>query len=509
MMKTRYILLSVTALLLAVTGILMTSCDRNGDDPVSSGQQQPDNTGDNALHIVASKQPFMSETGTRAGTDLGGTTTFENGDEIGVIAVKDGAVVAGCNNVKLTYNSADGTWAGDDIFYDNGATYISYSPYRAVMNGKTSAQDIFDAFVVADVQNTAALFAANDLMIDDSGTADKTTKTLTFTFEHKLALLEIPGECVRLHARTTNGKRYPIQQSMLINRLYINGDLYGIKNALFRLPTGTQPYRYLLKPTTWTELGLHYEIQTTPDDISYALAAWETTASITFVAGERRKIFPTKTRDVALGDLYYADGSIYPRNMVIAISGYPPSDGCIGVVFATGATGINNGDDISYYSGSGLTGAIGGYVLALEDALDVMGAQSWSSVFTIVGTSTSTTDYLGYSNTKKIKGMSGYGESTYPACWAATNFGVAAPSNSSGWYLPSAGQWQTILNNKAKLTSSLTTVGGTELILGHHSSSERDADPMNYYWRTDLMYTDGLEQMTKNTPCCLRTVLTF
>lgn len=320
MMKTRYILLSVTALLLAVTGILMTSCDRNEDDPVSSGQQQPDNTGGstgnadgNALCIVAAKQPFADETGTRAGTDLGGTTTFETGDEIGVIAVKDGAVVAGYNNVKLTYNSADGTWAGDDIFYVNGATYISYSPYRAVMNGKTSAQEIFDAFVVADVQNTAALFAANDLMIDDSGTIDKPAKTLTFAFEHKLALLEIPGECARLHARTTSGKIYPIQQSMLTNWLRINGDLYGIKNALFRLPTGTQPYRYLLKPTTWTRFALRYDIHTTLMDSS--LPTWETTTNITFVAGQCRRIFPTKTRDVAVGDWYYADGSIFPGNM--------------------------------------------------------------------------------------------------------------------------------------------------------------------------------------------------
>lgn len=508
MMKTRYILLSVTALLLALTGILMTSCDRNGDDPVSSGQQQPDNTGDNALHIVASKQPFMSETGTRAGTDLGGTTTFENGDEIGIIAVKDGAVLAGCNNVKLTYNSADGTWAGDDIFYDNGATYIAYSPYRAVMNGKTSAQEIFDAFVVADVQNTAALFAANDLMIDDSGTADKTTQTLTFTFEHKLALLEIPGECVRLHARTTNGKRYPIQQSMLINRLYINGDLYGIKNALFRLPTGTQPYRYLLKPTTWTELGLHYEIQTTPDNISYALATWKTTASITFVAGERRKIFPTKTRDVALGDLYYADGSIYPRNMAIAISGYPPSDGCIGVVFATGATGINNGDDISYYSGTGLTGAIGGYVLALVSVTAVN--QDWSSVFTIIGTSTSNTDYLGYSNTKKIKGMPGYSESTYPICWDATSFGVTVPSNSSGWYLPSAGQLQTIWDNKAKLESAITKVGGSKLSDDYFSSSEGNSNPANRIWYLDIFYDRGVAETLKSgMRCNARSVFTF
>lgn len=115
MTTSRYILLSVAALLLAATGTLLTSCDRSEDDITSSGQQQPDNTGngntdnDNTLRIVAAKQPFADETGTRASTDFGGTyaTTFETGDEIGIIAVKDGAVLDDCNNVKLTYNATD------------------------------------------------------------------------------------------------------------------------------------------------------------------------------------------------------------------------------------------------------------------------------------------------------------------------------------------------------------------------------------------------------------------
>jgi hypothetical protein len=52
------------------------------------------------------------------------------------------------------------------------------------------------------------------------------------------------------------------------------------------------------------------------------------------------------------------------------------------------------------------------------------------------------TDMDGYTNTKKIKDTYGpLSASNYPAFYYALNYPVAAPSTSSGWYLPSSGQW--------------------------------------------------------------------
>ena len=54
------------------------------------------------------------------------------------------------------------------------------------------------------------------------------------------------------------------------------------------------------------------------------------------------------------------------------------------------------------------------------------------------------------------------GNSTdYPAAWAAKNYSQTVPSSTSGWYLPSVGQWWTLVYNLAgiRLTSITSSAG--------------------------------------------------
>lgn len=442
MKNAKYILSSLTALLIVATSILTTACDRNENDVAPFGQQ-PGGTGNadgNALRIVASKQPFMDETGTRASTDFGGTytTTFETGDEIGIIAVKDGAVLDDCNNVKLTYNAAGSKWEGDNpVYFKDGATYIAYSPYRAVMNGKKSTQEIYDAFTVSVNQSTAEKYAANDLMTSTTCTADKTAKTLTIAFEHRMAMLEISPV---LYGRNSDNWKYPIKNSQFDGTVSMNGNT---AISSFQI-TADAPYRCLRKQEkTITSFELSYKISDLNNVLKYVTCT--TSGSYTFTGGQRKKIIPCKQRNIQVGDYYYSDGSIFPSDMNTTS---PPGqdDGCIGVVFALGSTGIAADDNIDEYSGSGLTGAIHGYVSALSSTEPT----AWQSSLYYWPPASKTTYKWGYSVT---------GRSNFACMQFAEDFETSPTS--SGWYIPTLAQLKDMNATKKVCEPNMISAGGS------------------------------------------------
>ena len=500
MKNAKYILSSLTALLIVATSILTTACDRNENDVAPFGQQ-PGGTGngnENALRIVTSKQPFMDETGTRAVTDETYTTHFQDGDQIGIIAVKDGAVLEECNNLCLTYNSSTkNAWTGDDIFYVNGATYIAYSPYRAtVMEGKTSAQQILDAFVINTNQQTIANYIANDLMIDDSGTIDRDSKSLTFSFEHKLALLEIPTKYEQMYARTTEGWVYPIKSGKLRNnQMRINNVLTTfLKNGVVQ-----NAYVCLLKPGTNIEIKLGYAITSKggiSNNVEYILT------NNTFVAGQRRKIFPTKTRDLAAGDYYYDDGSIFPGNITISDAPYTKNEGCIGVVFGFNNPSSSVCDELSDYSGTGLTG-IHGYAMALDDASQ---PTIWSS-FDGPDGRFGGDSFRGYYYTYYMINDSREGV----AAEKAVNYPVSTPASCSGWYLPGYWQWAEFIDNQSIVKTAIQRAGGTALYYNQWSSCWRsssetlDREKAVYYYNE----TNGMMLGKYNAAAAVRSCLTF
>lgn len=58
----------------------------------------------------------------------------------------------------------------------------------------------------------------------------------------------------------------------------------------------------------------------------------------------------------------------------------------------------------------------------------------------------------GYTETSVIKNTSGYSSSTYPLCYNTLNHSALTPKSSSGWYLPSMGQWHYVLYNLGDYT---------------------------------------------------------
>lgn len=157
-----------------------------------------------------------------------------------------------------------------------------------------------------------------------------------------------------------------------------------------------------------------------------------------------------------IGDIYYSDGTW----STTLKEGATP----IGVVFYVGeATSYN--DHATYYTqkdGTTPLGELHGYVVALKDATDDGNYNEsvwWSafdSSFEGTGASTNTDDFLGYTNTQSIvetalrdKGELTDGYDNYPAAYYATTVQESkypAPAQSSGWFMPSAGQFDYIYN---------------------------------------------------------------
>lgn len=128
------------------------------------------------------------------------TTTFEDGDKIGVYVVKDGQVVKA--NACFTF---DGTaWTTTErVEYNDAYAYYAYYPY--VSNPytpdftKQNANAIFDSFTKDannkfhyDDQSTKENFQASDLMIAEG--LKKGSNTVSFAMMHRKGLAVFNGD---------------------------------------------------------------------------------------------------------------------------------------------------------------------------------------------------------------------------------------------------------------------------------------------------------------------------
>lgn len=198
----------------------------------------------------------------------------------------------------------------------------------------------------------------------------------------------------------------------------------------------------------------------------------------------------------------YTDGTVERDDKVGPVD---DKGTCIGIVLKVGKDDSGDWeDDCEYKLKDGKTSMkdIHGYVLALDDANGGKRCK-WGSSGTSVGNIAggSTNGFYGYKYTQTIKA---YAEkknlalkSAFPAVYYATSDEDTgenssgyekdnpAPTNSSGWFLPSVGQCQYWLTNKKVLLASINKIKGKENYKWedwHWSSSEYSARPAEYVW---------------------------
>lgn len=418
--------------------ILMAACSPSNSDVVPAPLR---------LQVMAEDFSPLGETATRV-ADEGYSTSFTDGDKIGVTVIKNGKIVDGVNNICFTYNASTGKWTASDeslsLYYYQDVTYIAYYPYSSAMDGITGKQQIIDAFTPKTEQSTYAAYTASDLMIAE-GKPDKEKSTLVLPFAHCMSLLEI-RVADRCYVTTDGNFEYaaPMGEVPTLN-VTVNGascSAYRYNSMSFRLltkPEASITFELAFK-TNYGDDFTRNETLTSTVQGKYTRYTYQYGATI--------------LRDLQVGDFYYQDGSIVPYDDTPPVFTTNP---CIGIVFYTGRHAKDVKREYTY-KGTGYPMTVHGYVVALVNANDgnatVWGPWANNQTY-IMETSfhtaenTSQFDYEGYYNTFQIK-------NTAAAKWPDWDFNVKWPAayhttdgyeskvsssvKSSGWFFPSAGQ---------------------------------------------------------------------
>ena len=425
------------AVLLCLAAVsLWTACGKDADGYLPDASVKE-------LAITAHVNGYLpegAEANSRASSS-GNAFNFTSGDAIGLIALKNGSVMPEYNNVQLTYSG--GGWRSSEPLYDFGATsYIAYYPYRSDMSGKTSVDAIKSAFPIQDDQSTEANFNASNLL---TATATPNGESLRFNFTPAFAMIETTKTDEVKGYSNANGENFTYQ-------FYSDNSFPFVYDPRgFFCASDKKTYRKIIKPSTATSIRIVAGFQ------NLFVANYDKTVTVS--AGNYKKlVIKPLNYNLAFGDYVYNVGgaiAFLPKKIAWNI----PKSNCIAVITKMGQ---GAGDSPSYYDGK--LSAVHGYAVALKDAVN--GTCLWASTDPRdeigVGSSLSEVDYVGYSNTKKIKAMPGYSENTFPACWKACNYSVSAPSNSSGWYLPDIAQCYLWYDNRNELNTAFTEVGGVK-----------------------------------------------
>ena len=438
-------------------------------------------------YAPAASADGRQKTVTRA-TENGYRTDFTAGDECGLYIVRDGKAVY--ENVKLTATAgSDGslTWQPEKAIAGGmeGESYFLYYPYQADMTGKTNASVTDDADFFAplisgwqpasDQSDYATGYTAGDLMTA-TGTATTSVdgmRQLSFSMTHRMALavIVIPGE-----------KVYKFTDSSIPDYT-VKLSATDFSGEAKPCPNGDNTYRYLVNPkasSAPTLTGI------------YACGKMENEFAVTTGNMDAGSYKTYKVDGGATFEIYYnlQTGDYFCKNssnMWYIIPGTEaPGSECIGIVFRAG----QHSGDQSDYSKSGIGQSVcHGYVVALTDVHhDDSDGLRWlwkdGSYYMRVEASIDENDWNGYANCQQIhkfvvdNSPIGWKMKHFPAALACETYGnrttdqdgndaggkydwqkpLAAPDNTSGWFLPSCGQLLHLYDNRLSLSARMTEV---------------------------------------------------
>ena len=458
-------------------------------------------------------------------------TAYANGDEAGLYVVDAGGTVKN-SNVKLTYNGT--AWsAASAIVFSPEYDYYVYYPYQAagIAHSATSSArqmsratthtagdatsffaDGISAFTPQLDQSTTDNFISSDLQIAKGYVSVSDNISMQFEMVHAMGLAQ-----------------FELGSKNLVQEYYLSIDANyrfvgsGGATATSSFATGGyQPYSYAtskylfwVKPGTATSInsaaGLtdSWENALTFNVAANSLATKQTAYSARTTSGSSTQY------TLQVGDILYSDGSLSHQSQSL-LSGKTP----VAIVFM--ATTNANSPVTTTKDRQANAKWKHGYAMALKNVHSsgsTVGKYKWansnSDVSGIPNTSRISSDMDGYSNTTYLN------SSSYPAGYAAkTTYAsqATAPSNSSGWFLPSTGQWSKISSNlgstSATLNSKLSKVGSGNYDSfgskeGYWSSSEYTSSAACYaYFVSDGNMTIE-DNLSKSATCRVRAVLAF
>lgn len=463
-MKTNSWKITFMALAMATA---MTGCNPNNELGTPAPSSEED-----VLNVVATANDFVSSDATSRVSETDYTTTFKEGDAIGVFVVRDGEALI--SNMKMTLGADGTTWAGENgakLYYYKDADYIAYSPYTDGLSA-TSETEIVNYFTTklegTTGQSTLADYQAADLMTASVAAAEVTRgQNINFKFAHQMSMIEIKVP-IRAYT-TTGGYEYSAPLGLKVKI----GDKEGFSLCTFGKETtgdaGSEVtkgiYRCIVAPSE-TALNVEGEFQDGSDPV-YFPATNGAALSVTPKAGSYKGFDVNYTyesynaeRDLEIGDYYYADGSIWPNDLENA-----PKTGCIGIIFST-TVAEQSLIDLKYNHGY-VVSIVGQDVNRLYDG---NGKRKWNLQAGLVNSAVTINDSFddrdAYTKFTKLL------ENNIDVALDTKSFGTttetlkyAAPQKSTGWMLPTVGLIVDIFNNLSTVKKN-----GTEWTLNNSNA---------------------------------------
>ena len=141
-------------------------------------EEVPGNVRNGIVLNVTDTGIISNEPSTRT-EDTGFVTTFTQGDQIGLFAVKDGAILDEINNMPFPFNGS--SWSGKPILYDDrlaGVTFYAYYPYREPAFGTGTILNLS----VASNQSAYRDYTRSDFMMAKTQGVKRTTGKVRLDF---------------------------------------------------------------------------------------------------------------------------------------------------------------------------------------------------------------------------------------------------------------------------------------------------------------------------------------
>lgn len=257
-------------------------------------------------------------------------TTFEQNDQAGLYAVKDGQIIL--NNIPLTYN-ANGFWeakesitASDEM---SGVQFYAYYPYRTEAQFDASStnpfQDMVKTTTPSNNQSSKEGYESADLMVSSACTIGQ-YNTVSLALRHQKAMI-----CVELPNSSYIFSNDGINPYVLAKSENVQFSL-DEKGVLPYFDESSQSYRFIIEPgqegtlnVTFTNNGQERKV-----DIQHLAQLQSGKYAKYVIDGGAQLIQAT----LQVGDYYLADGRIISKDTPIE----QLPDNIIGVIFKLGTT---------------------------------------------------------------------------------------------------------------------------------------------------------------------------
>lgn len=464
-MKTKFFRCSLMAL---ATTAFLASCSQ--DEVLNTVPEQNEQT----ITVTASSLNFKAADAQTRVSENGAATVFETNDQMGLYVVENYSDTENAKiilrNIPLTYQ--EGKWTADrNIYYYKNADYIVYFPYKADLAAniaptevETQIKKTFDDYLTANQTNQSLkeTYRNADLMMAKIEAADlaaqpEGTKQLNFVLKHQYSMIEV---AIPTHKYYYQAGDNLINFDVPMTRFILK--VAGSEINPYHLGEGV--YRCLVTPG---EINVEGSF-TDPSDQNPVEFDNQRATTKSLVAGAyvRYNISfnnapgAIRTERNIIGDYFCQDGTIFPSDF----QDLPTN--VIGIIYAKVGENDFTAEQAGKYSH---------YVLSIKERgtmdFKIKGDQTDASKVNIAGipniNSSDETNFracldemAGFTSTATLSALPYNITTDLTNNWKGS-FAPAEDVATSGWFIPSMGQWsklQEILKTE-EVTYTYNNVG--------------------------------------------------